>query len=116
MYNSNFKYFISTQMNRWRDTSQNINLNLWQKSEELIFKKDYVPDTTTKLTGQPHTTKTVLSNYDSYGLTNPLLVATTMAHMPFHYSNEKNPPVFPFHKRNEEKPNSKFKSWFHHKP
>lgn len=79
-------------MNRWRDTSQNINLNLWQKSEELIFKKDYVPDTTTKLKGQPHTPKTVLRNYDSYGLTNPLLVATTMAHMPFHYLNEKKSP------------------------
>lgn len=34
----------------------------------------------------------------------------------FHYSNEKNSPIVPFFKRNQEKPNQRLQSWFHHPP
>lgn len=79
-------------MNRWRNTSQSFNLCLWQKSRELIFKKDYITDWTTQWTRQPHDTEpTALSKDTGWPFQSPL-VTTTRPTLPVRHANEQNSP------------------------
>lgn len=106
-------------MNR-RDTSQNImSMTKIKRTLHLnriaLLRKHTVdrPHRTTQ-----NTKPTVLHNWDSTGLPNRLSfpVTATLFHVDLFITQVKKSFCCSFLKRNQEKPNSKLKSWFHHKP
>ena len=71
-------------MNKWRDTSQSINLWLWQKSRELILKKCYITD---KITQKAiHRTNSAEQPQQHRRFQPHRLAATTLIHRPFPHS------------------------------
>lgn len=105
--------FRHNRNNRWSGVSENTHLYVWQNQGTLHLTKITSLRNHSRHANHIHKTKCCTSNPAPDP---PLPMTATHLIQSFHEPSGKHSPIIPFFKRNQEKPNKKFKSWFRHPP